>query len=98
MSRVTSRLGLTRLTFQAYTHKQLQEIVINRLSGNKSFKADAIQFVARYFLCIFTIFQYCSHALDKNVASSISFTCFMLVKITFKRQLHFHDILFYEFI
>ncbi|XP_044747087.1 origin recognition complex subunit 1 [Coccinella septempunctata] len=47
MSRVTSRLGLTRLTFQAYTHKQLQEIVINRLSGNESFRADAVQFVAR---------------------------------------------------
>ncbi|KAL3286652.1 hypothetical protein HHI36_001151 [Cryptolaemus montrouzieri] len=47
MSRVTSRLGLTRLTFQAYTHKQLQEIVVNRLTGNDSFKLDAIQFVAR---------------------------------------------------
>ncbi|KAK9884035.1 hypothetical protein WA026_004968 [Henosepilachna vigintioctopunctata] len=47
MSRVTSRLGLTRLTFQAYTHKQLQEIVLNRLTGNNSFKSDAVQFVAR---------------------------------------------------
>lgn len=47
MSRVTSRLGLTRLTFQAYTHKQLQEIVVKRLSGTDSFNPDAIQFVAR---------------------------------------------------
>ncbi|KAJ8931245.1 hypothetical protein NQ314_015864 [Rhamnusium bicolor] len=47
MNRVTSRLGLTRLTFQAYTHKQLQEIVTKRLSGTNSFNPDAIQFVAR---------------------------------------------------
>ncbi|TMW44994.1 hypothetical protein DOY81_009926 [Sarcophaga bullata] len=30
MGKVTSRLGLTRLTFQPYTHKQLQEIVTCR--------------------------------------------------------------------
>ncbi|KAJ8955846.1 hypothetical protein NQ318_005391 [Aromia moschata] len=47
MSRVTSRLGLTRLTFQAYTYKQLQEIVTKRLSGTDSFNPDAVQFVAR---------------------------------------------------
>ncbi|XP_056637129.1 origin recognition complex subunit 1 [Diorhabda sublineata] len=47
MSRVTSRLGLTRLTFQPYTFKQLQEIVTKRLSGTNSFNPDAVQFVAR---------------------------------------------------
>ncbi|CAG9768029.1 unnamed protein product [Ceutorhynchus assimilis] len=47
MSRVTSRLGLTRLTFQAYTHKQLMEIVTKRLSGIDSFNSDAVQLVAR---------------------------------------------------
>ncbi|KRT86686.1 AAA protein [Oryctes borbonicus] len=47
MGRVTSRLGLTRLTFQAYTHKQLQEIVTMRLMGTKIFNPDAIQLVAR---------------------------------------------------
>jgi origin recognition complex subunit 1 len=47
MGKVTSRLGLTRLTFQPYSHKQLQEIVISRLSGLDSFNADAIQLVAR---------------------------------------------------
>ncbi|XP_066249026.1 origin recognition complex subunit 1 [Euwallacea similis] len=47
MSRVTSRLGLTRLTFQAYTHKQLMEIVTKRLIGTDSFNSDAIQLVAR---------------------------------------------------
>ncbi|XP_030750638.1 origin recognition complex subunit 1 [Sitophilus oryzae] len=47
MSRVTSRLGLTRLTFQAYTHKQLMEIVTKRLTGTNSFNPDAVQLVAR---------------------------------------------------
>ncbi|CAH1382594.1 unnamed protein product [Tenebrio molitor] len=47
MNRVTSRLGLTRLTFQAYTHKQLQEIVAKRLAGTNSFNPDAVQLVAR---------------------------------------------------
>ncbi|CAH1117278.1 unnamed protein product [Phaedon cochleariae] len=47
MSRVTSRLGLTRLTFNPYTHKQLQEIVTRRLCGTESFNPDAVQFVAR---------------------------------------------------
>lgn len=49
MGRVTSRLGLTRLTFQPYTHKQLQEIVMKRLLGTNAFNSDAIQLVARYF-------------------------------------------------
>ncbi|XP_055838758.1 origin recognition complex subunit 1 [Episyrphus balteatus] len=47
MGKVTSRLGLTRLTFQPYSHKQLQEIVIGRLSGSEAFKGDAVQLVAR---------------------------------------------------
>lgn len=47
MGKVASRLGLTRLTFQPYSHKQLQEIVASRLSGLDSFHSDAIQLVAR---------------------------------------------------
>ena len=47
MGKVSSRLGLTRLTFQPYSHKQLQEIVTSRLSGLDSFNSDAIQLVAR---------------------------------------------------
>lgn len=47
MGKVTSRLGLTRLTFQPYTHKQLQEIVTSRICGSNSFNADAVQLVAR---------------------------------------------------
>ena len=33
MNRVSSRLGLTRLIFQPYTFKQLQEIVVSRTTG-----------------------------------------------------------------
>ncbi|CRL02301.1 CLUMA_CG015252, isoform A [Clunio marinus] len=47
MGRVSSRLGLTRLTFQPYSHKQLQEIVASRLNGSDTFNSDAIQLVAR---------------------------------------------------
>lgn len=47
MGRVTSRLGLTRLTFQPYNYKQLQEIVESRLKGFDGFRSEAIQLVAR---------------------------------------------------
>ncbi|KAJ6637611.1 Origin recognition complex subunit 1, partial [Pseudolycoriella hygida] len=46
MGRVTSRLGLTRLTFQPYTHKQLQEVVQARLAETNVFESDAVQLVA----------------------------------------------------
>lgn len=48
MSRVTSRLGLTRLTFSPYDHIQLMEIVKTRLKDMEGFKPAAIQLVARY--------------------------------------------------
>ncbi|XP_053975499.1 origin recognition complex subunit 1-like [Hylaeus volcanicus] len=47
MGRVTSRLGLTRLTFQPYNYKQLQEIVMSRLKDFNGFRSEAIQLVAR---------------------------------------------------
>ncbi|XP_076651428.1 origin recognition complex subunit 1 [Halictus rubicundus] len=47
MGRVTSRLGLTRLTFQPYNHKQLQEIVMSRLKDFNGFRSEAVQLVAR---------------------------------------------------
>jgi origin recognition complex subunit 1 len=47
MNRVSSRLGLTRLTFQPYTFKQLEEIVKSRLEGLKVFEPDALQLAAR---------------------------------------------------
>lgn len=47
MGKVSSRLGLTRLTFQPYSFKQLQEIVASRLGQMELFNSDAIQLVAR---------------------------------------------------
>ncbi|KAE8610209.1 hypothetical protein XENTR_v10012047 [Xenopus tropicalis] len=47
MNRVASRLGLTRMSFQPYTHKQLQQIITSRLNHIKAFGDDAIQLVAR---------------------------------------------------
>lgn len=45
--RVSSRLGLTRMTFHPYNHKQLQEIVLSRMQGLDAFDPDAVQLVAR---------------------------------------------------
>ncbi|XP_062479238.1 origin recognition complex subunit 1 [Pezoporus occidentalis] len=47
MNRVASRLGLTRMSFQPYTYKQLQQIISSRLNNIKAFEEDAIQLVSR---------------------------------------------------
>ncbi|XP_066125294.1 origin recognition complex subunit 1 isoform X1 [Saccopteryx bilineata] len=47
MNRVSSRLGLTRMSFQPYTYRQLQQILVSRLQHLKAFEDDAIQLVAR---------------------------------------------------
>uniref|UniRef100_A0A4W2DIN5 Origin recognition complex subunit 1 n=1 Tax=Bos indicus x Bos taurus TaxID=30522 RepID=A0A4W2DIN5_BOBOX len=47
MNRVSSRLGLTRMCFQPYTHSQLRQILLSRLRHVKAFEDDAIQLVAR---------------------------------------------------
>ncbi|KAF7648089.1 hypothetical protein LDENG_00162130 [Lucifuga dentata] len=47
MNRVASRLGLTRMSFQPYSFKQLQQIVASRLSKLKAFEDDALQLVSR---------------------------------------------------
>ncbi|KFV03220.1 Origin recognition complex subunit 1 [Tauraco erythrolophus] len=47
MNRVASRLGLTRMSFQPYTYKQLQQIISSRLNNLKAFEEDAIQLVSR---------------------------------------------------
>ncbi|KAM4872188.1 origin recognition complex subunit 1 isoform 2-T2 [Thomomys bottae] len=47
MKRVSSRLGLTRMSFQPYTHNQLKQILVCRLKHLKAFEDDAIQLVAR---------------------------------------------------
>lgn len=39
--------GLTRMSFQPYTHSQLQQILVSRLKHLKAFEDDAIQLVAR---------------------------------------------------
>ena len=39
--------GLTRMTFQPYTHRQLMEIVLSRMKGVQAFDEDAIQLAAR---------------------------------------------------
>ncbi|XP_026507633.1 origin recognition complex subunit 1-like isoform X4 [Terrapene carolina triunguis] len=39
--------GLTRMSFQPYTYKQLQQIISSRLNHIKAFEEDAIQLVSR---------------------------------------------------
>ncbi|XP_028404499.1 origin recognition complex subunit 1-like [Dendronephthya gigantea] len=47
INRVSSRLGLTRMTFQPYTYSQLQEIVTSRIRELDAFEQEAAQLVAR---------------------------------------------------
>uniref|UniRef100_A0AAX7UZ65 Origin recognition complex subunit 1 n=1 Tax=Astatotilapia calliptera TaxID=8154 RepID=A0AAX7UZ65_ASTCA len=47
INRVASRLGLTRMSFQPYSFKQLQEIIMSRLNKLKAFEEDALQLVSR---------------------------------------------------
>ncbi|XP_062974400.1 origin recognition complex subunit 1 [Elgaria multicarinata webbii] len=47
MNRVASRLGLTRMSFQPYTYKELQKIISSRVGQMKAFEEDAIQLVSR---------------------------------------------------
>ena len=39
--------GLTRMTFQPYTFRQLQEIVYSRIKGIDAFEEDAMELIAR---------------------------------------------------
>lgn len=59
--KVASRLGLTRITFQPYAFKQLQEVVMSRLAGSKSFVSDAVQLIARK---VASVSGDCRRALD----------------------------------
>jgi len=47
MNRISSRLGLTRMTFQPYSFRQLQEIVYTRIKGIEVFEEDGMQLIAR---------------------------------------------------
>ncbi|KAI4097361.1 MAG: hypothetical protein LQ348_000401 [Seirophora lacunosa] len=48
-NKISSRLGLTRITFPGYTHEQLQAIILSRLSQvpGQIVDPDAIQFASR---------------------------------------------------
>jgi len=48
-NKISSRLGLTRITFSGYTHTQLMEIISSRLQGvpGNIVDSDAIQFASR---------------------------------------------------
>lgn len=48
-NKISSRLGLTRITFPGYTHDQLMKIIQSRLSGvpGDIVESDAIQFASR---------------------------------------------------
>ncbi|KAH8665847.1 P-loop containing nucleoside triphosphate hydrolase protein [Tricladium varicosporioides] len=48
-NKISSRLGLTRITFPGYTHDQLMKIIQSRLSGvpGNIVESDAIQFASR---------------------------------------------------
>ncbi|KAM6962432.1 origin recognition complex subunit 1 [Aplochiton taeniatus] len=47
INRVASRLGLTRMSFQPYSFRQLQQIITSRLNKVKAFEEDALQLVSR---------------------------------------------------
>ncbi|XP_063682304.1 origin recognition complex subunit 1-like isoform X2 [Bolinopsis microptera] len=47
MNKVASRLGLTRMTFQPYSHSQLLEIINSRLEGTVAFDPSACILAAR---------------------------------------------------
>ncbi|XP_011056224.1 PREDICTED: origin recognition complex subunit 1 isoform X2 [Acromyrmex echinatior] len=47
MGKVTSRLGLTRVTFEPYNYKQLYEIILIRLKNTDIFENEIIQLIAR---------------------------------------------------
>ncbi|KAF7722245.1 Origin recognition complex, subunit 1 [Apophysomyces ossiformis] len=46
-NKISSRMGLTRINFQPYTHQQLYQIVESRLQGIDAFEKDAMEFAAR---------------------------------------------------
>ncbi|KPP60439.1 hypothetical protein Z043_121564 [Scleropages formosus] len=56
INRVASRLGLTRMSFQPYSFKQLQQIITSRLNQVKAFEEDAVQLVSRK-ACVICLFH-----------------------------------------
>lgn len=54
--RVWLSQGLTRMSFQPYTFKQLQQIITSRLNRLKAFEEDALQLVSRKVISFELIF------------------------------------------
>ncbi|KAG8197381.1 hypothetical protein JTE90_013504 [Oedothorax gibbosus] len=76
MNRISSRLGLTRKTFQPYTFRQLQEIIMSRIQELQVFDPDAVQFVARKVAAVSgdarRALDICRHATEVAEASTQS--------------------------
>ena len=52
------------MTFQPYTFRQLQEIVLSRIRGIDAFEEDALELVSRKVSCLFiyvSFFSYSPH-------------------------------------
>nr|AAK69447.1 origin recognition complex 1 [Arabidopsis thaliana] len=47
LPRISSRMGIQRLCFGPYNHRQLQEIISTRLEGINAFEKTAIEFASR---------------------------------------------------
>ena len=47
ISRVSSRLGLNRITFQPYSHEELKQIIESRITDMKIFDEPAVKLIAR---------------------------------------------------
>lgn len=47
MNRITSRIGLNRLTFQPYSYEELNRILLARLENSQIFNENAVQLIAR---------------------------------------------------
>ncbi len=46
IARVTSRMGLTRVDFKAYTRDQLKTIILQRLKDLKAFEPSAVEYAS----------------------------------------------------
>ncbi|KAM6262059.1 origin recognition complex subunit 1 isoform 2-T2 [Porphyrio hochstetteri] len=46
LNRVASRVGFTRMPFEPYTYRELQQIILSRLNNINVFEEDAVQLVA----------------------------------------------------
>jgi len=66
------------MTFQPYTHKQLQEIVLSRIKGIKIFDEDAVQLVARKVQCPQLLICSVYSGIPKDLCFFTCVTCFFI--------------------